>query len=120
MRGDWLGGVGGGHASQPAVLLRKVAGLVNRYERWDLLALTQLEVLGTTARSNVHDAGALVVRDHVPGNDAMSNLGLGRKLVERSDIRSAHQLGTKRGASDIGTFSKQILDARGHHPVDTE
>ena len=56
-------------AGQPAVLVEDLAVLVDRRQHRQALALAQLEVLAAAARRDVDDAGSLLERDLVPGDD---------------------------------------------------
>ncbi len=105
-------------AGKPAVLLGKASSLVDRHEHGEVFALSQLEVLSTTTGCNMHDTCALVVRDVVPSNDAMGDLGLRCEVIERSAIRPSDQRAAERGACYIGAGSKQVFHTRRHHPVD--
>ena len=58
----------------------------------EAVLLAEREVLLAAARRDVDDAGALLVGDLVPRDDAVLDALLRRQLVERAAVRQADQL----------------------------
>ena len=79
---------------EPAVLVVESSRLVDGREHREAFTLPQLEVFPTAARCDVDDAGALVERDLVPGNDTVLDGRPRLQRVERSLVTPADELGT--------------------------
>ena len=78
--------------SNGAVAGQEAAGLVDRRQHRQAVHARELEVLGTRARRDVDDPGALVERDLVPGDDAMPDPFLGGEVVERPVVLEPDQV----------------------------
>ena len=104
-------------AVQPAVRLVEGAGLVDRHQHGQALALAQLEVLRAAARRDVDDARALVDADVVPRDHARLHLGLRRKAGERAVVGPPDELRAPCAAHDPVAAAEDGLGALRRRPT---
>ena len=91
---DRLGNFAAVHAGEEAEAGIVVAVLVDGDDDRQVLHLAQRKVLGPAAGGDVDDAGAFLLADVVPGDDAMLDARLLLQLVERSPVPKPNQLAT--------------------------
>ncbi len=113
-----IGVIGAGIAAGlPAEALLEAAELVDRIDHRQVELLRQREVLLAAARGDVHDAGPLLVRHLVPGDDPVLHALRRRQLVERAAVGQPHQLGALRLAHDRRVRSDPRLRAVAQPPA---
>ncbi len=101
-------------AREPAEPLNKDAELIQRGHSWQVIFLTQLEVLFSTARCYVNYACALNLAYFLPRDNSVSVNGaqllLGRKLIEWTIIGPADHI-RPRKLSDclVASFGKSSI-----------
>jgi len=107
----------GAVADELAVALDEEARLVHGDDHGQLLAASDLEVLGAAAGGDVDDSRALVEADLGVGHDAVDDLGLCRQIVEARGVRTADQLLAADAADDPRVGSEDGAAALLGHEV---
>ncbi len=102
-------------AGEEAVGRVEEAGLVDRDQDVDALAAAEIEVLGSAARSDVHDPRSLVRPDVLPGDDAVADPGLGLELLERRVVRTPHERASRRRPLDLRRPRRRAASTRSRH-----
>src|SRR5690606_31216353 len=85
------------------------AGLVDRRDHRQVVLLAERIVLLTGAWRDVDDPGTFLGPDVAPGNHAMLDAVLGRKLVERPAVALADQLRALHFADDLVLTPDRVL-----------
>ena len=91
---DLIGSLNSRCSVQPAVLRQEAPALVDGDEHGQVVHLRELEVLRAGARCDVDDAGPLLERDVVPGDDAVHDRLRGLEVVVRALVLEPDQVGT--------------------------
>ena len=89
---DLVGGLHRREAVQPAVVVVEPARLVDRRQHRQAERPAELEVLAAAAGRDMDDAGALLERDLVPGDDLVLDRRAGAEVVERPAIAEPDEL----------------------------
>src|SRR5690606_4443892 len=96
-------------AGQPVEAVDEDAGLVDRRDHRQVVLLAERIVLLTGAWRDVDDPGTFLGPDVAPGNHAMLDAVLGRKLVERPAVALADQLRALHFADDLVLTPDRVL-----------
>src|SRR4029453_1698287 len=89
---DLVGGLDRARAVKPAERLVEPAGVVHGDDHAEAQVAPELEVLGPRAGGDGDDAGSLVERHLVPGDDAMLGAAHPWKVVERPVVAQADEV----------------------------